>query len=104
MEGLGLKKLGVRVVVGNSWDWEDLGAFGVGVGAGGGPKSCERVPDGDGVSRPSSDVPAAVEPGRVLEGPTRTGDYTTRGPEELRAVAARCWMETRGHVGQPDTD
>lgn len=69
-----------------------------------GPKSCEQVPDGDGVSRPSSDVPAAVEPGRVLEGPTRTGDHTTGSPEELRAISARGWVGTQRDVGQPDRD
>lgn len=46
------------------------------------------LPDGDGVSRSSSDVPAAVQSGRILERPTRTGDDTTGRPEELGHVAA----------------
>ena len=48
------------------------------------------LPDGDGVSRSSSDVPAAVQPGWILEGPTRAGDDAAGRPQELGHVAAGC--------------
>ena len=52
--------------------------------------SAWRLPDGDGVSRPSSDVPAAVQSGWILEGPTGAGDDAAGRPQELRHVAAGC--------------
>ncbi len=45
------------------------------------------LPDGDGVSRSGSDVPAAVQPGRILKGPTGAGDDATGRPQELRHLA-----------------
>lgn len=51
-------------------------------------------PDGDGVPGSGPDVPAAVEPGRVLEGPARAGDDAAGRPQELGYVAAGC-MEGR---------
>lgn len=43
--------------------------------------------DGDGVSRSASDVPAAVQSGRILEGPTGTGDDSAGRPQELSHIA-----------------
>lgn len=47
------------------------------------------LPDGDQVARSASDVPATVEAGRVLEGPTGTGDDPAGRSQKLRRVATR---------------
>lgn len=50
------------------------------------------LPDGDGVSRASSDVPATVQSGRILKGPPGAGDDTAGRPQELGHVTAG-WTE-----------
>lgn len=44
------------------------------------------LPDGDGVSRSAPDVPAAVQPGRILKGPTRAGDDAAGRSQKLRHI------------------
>lgn len=46
------------------------------------------LPDGDGVSRASSDVPATVQSGRILKGPPGAGDDTAGCPQELGHITA----------------
>lgn len=53
------------------------------------------LPEGDGVSESRSDVPAAVESGRVLKRPTGTGDDATGPSQELRHVSTG-WTDRQG--------
>lgn len=43
--------------------------------------------DGDGVSWPGSDVPAAVQSGWILKGPPRGGDDAAGCPQELGHIS-----------------
>lgn len=52
--------------------------------------------DGDGVSRSGSDVPAAVQSGRILKWPTRAGDDTTGGPKQLHPLPTG--VRNPGHI------
>lgn len=46
------------------------------------------VPDGDGISRSRPNIPAAVQSGWILEGPSGAGDYTAGCPKELCHITA----------------
>lgn len=59
------------------------------------------LPDGDGVSRSGSDVPAAVQAGRILKGPTRAGDDATGRPQEVCHLTTG-WGETNREGGRQE--
>jgi len=46
------------------------------------------LPDSDGVSGSCSNVPAAVQSGRILKGPSGAGDDAAGRSQELRHIAA----------------
>lgn len=57
---------------------------------------CSAAPDGDDFPRVGPDVPAAVDPGGVLEGPARAGYHST-GSSDLLCHISTGWTETHGH-------
>lgn len=65
----------------------------------GGPPS---PPDGYGVSRLSSDVPAAVQLGGVLKRPSGAGDDAAGGMQKLRPLATGWPGGTGGRRSAPE--